>query len=286
MLRRIRSQRRRSRGQSLVEFALILPVFLVLFAAALDLGRLAGAQISLANAAREAAFQAAVTPTSYQAGQPCPTVDPGTHELPPSNLVICRALLEAKNAPIAVRPADVTLSCSPTCSRGLGNTVSVRVSGQFQLLTPVLTAILGRSTLSFGTTVTNQIETLPSASMAAPTPGPTFTPLPSATASATPAPTVMACTAPSAGFTYTKTPASNKSPVTVTVTDTSTSAASCPIQVWAWDWGDGVRTYGKVQSPHVYYTTSSTTTYFITLTVWNSPTTYATSGAVTITVKP
>jgi Flp pilus assembly protein TadG len=267
-----------------VEFALILPVFLVLFAAALDLGRLAGAQISLANAAREAAFQAAVTPTSYQAGQPCPTVDPTTHELPPSNLVICRALLEAKNAPVTVRPADVSLSCSPTCSRGLGNTVSVRVSGQFQLLTPVLTAILGHSTLNFGTTVTNQIETLPSASMAAPTPGPTFTPLPTATA--TPEPTVMACTAPSAGFTYTRSPSSNKSPVTVTVTDTSTSSSSCPIQVWEWNWGDGVKTYGKVQSPHVYYASGSTKTYFITLTVWNSPTTYATSGAVTITVKP
>src|SRR5436190_23762977 len=60
-----RHLRSRTRGQSLIEFALILPVFLMFFAAILDLGRVAAAQIAIANAAREGAFQAAQTPTDF-----------------------------------------------------------------------------------------------------------------------------------------------------------------------------------------------------------------------------
>src|SRR6187455_1267661 len=60
-------------GQSLVEFALVLPLLLLLFAAILDLGRMASAQIAITNAAREGAFQASVTPTDYSTGQPCPS---------------------------------------------------------------------------------------------------------------------------------------------------------------------------------------------------------------------
>ena len=60
---RLRAHHRsRTLGQSLVEFALVLPVFLLFFAAALDLGRVFYANITLNNAAREGAFQAAITP--------------------------------------------------------------------------------------------------------------------------------------------------------------------------------------------------------------------------------
>ena len=62
----------RSRGQSLVEFALLLPVFMLFFATTLDLGRLAAAQLSVANAAKEGAFQASTTPTDFNASQPVP----------------------------------------------------------------------------------------------------------------------------------------------------------------------------------------------------------------------
>ncbi|HAF49233.1 MAG TPA: pilus assembly protein TadE [Anaerolineaceae bacterium] len=46
----------RSRGQSLVEFALVLPLLLLLILGALDFGRLFHAQIVLTNAAREGAY--------------------------------------------------------------------------------------------------------------------------------------------------------------------------------------------------------------------------------------
>ena len=54
------SRRSRSRGQGLVEFALVLPVFMVILIGMVDLGRAIWANNSVANAAREAARFAAV----------------------------------------------------------------------------------------------------------------------------------------------------------------------------------------------------------------------------------
>src|SRR3990170_894533 len=98
----LRRRRGRSLGQSLVEFAIILPVFLVILSAAIDLGRMAYARVTIANVAREASFQAAKTPTSYQAGQPCSTT---------TNMVICRAVLESTGSVVTVSPSDITMTC-------------------------------------------------------------------------------------------------------------------------------------------------------------------------------
>ena len=61
------SRRHPDRGASAVEFALILPVFVVIIAAILDFGFIFAQQVSLNNAARDAARAAVVKPT---AGQP------------------------------------------------------------------------------------------------------------------------------------------------------------------------------------------------------------------------
>jgi Flp pilus assembly protein TadG len=50
----------RSRGQALVEFALVLPIFLVLLFGMIDIGRVVWANDDLANAAREGARWASV----------------------------------------------------------------------------------------------------------------------------------------------------------------------------------------------------------------------------------
>src|SRR6476661_1778487 len=63
--------RGRSRGQSLVELALILPVLMLILVAAGDLARVFSTQVSLDSAARAGALEAAVHPTSYQAGAAC-----------------------------------------------------------------------------------------------------------------------------------------------------------------------------------------------------------------------
>lgn len=53
------SSARKPRGQSLVEFALILPILLTLFGAAVDMARVYGAWVTLEGATRDAAEQVA-----------------------------------------------------------------------------------------------------------------------------------------------------------------------------------------------------------------------------------
>ena len=98
-------RRPRTRGQSLVEFALILPLLMIFLATVLDLGRIYYANISLLNAAREGAFQASKTPDSYDAGQPCDT---------DTNLIVCRVQLESKGTMVEVAAADIDVTCSKT----------------------------------------------------------------------------------------------------------------------------------------------------------------------------
>lgn len=283
-IRGLRRRAERGPGQSLVEFALILPVFLVILSAAVDLGRLAYARVTIANVAREASFQAAQTPTSYQAGQPCSSADPN------ANLVICRAILESAGSPVTVTPADIALTCSPSCAGEMGNTVTVKVTGHFNLVTQVIAAFFGSTTFDFSSSSTNQISALPTPGPLMPTPDPTAAPTATPVPTATPAPTSPACVLPSAGFTYTRidTPAgSGRSPVTVSVTDTSTSSAACPILSWAWDWGDGVTSYNPpAPVTHTYFWPgpAATKTFSLTLTVTNSSGSN-TSGVTLITVR-
>jgi Flp pilus assembly protein TadG len=273
--RRFAAGRAARRGQSVVEFALVLPVLMVLTAVTLDLGRIAFARVTLENAAREGAFQAAKTPSSYTAGQPCPS-DGLT------NLVICRTQLEAKGSPISISTSDVTLTCDPTdCTPGLGHEATVRVTGRFSLLTPILAVFFGGTDITISSTATAQIETLPPPPAGLPWATPT--PSPSASSSASPSPSASVdpgCIIPSAGFTFLTSPNSNKAPVVMFVTDTSTFG-TCPIDSWEWAWGDGQISYGGNPISHTY---GSAGNYAVTLTV----TTVAgrnTTGAVIIRVK-
>jgi hypothetical protein len=188
-------------GQSLVEFALLLPVFVLFFAATLDLGRLFYAQITLTNAAREGAFQAAQTPESYQGGQPC---DPAT------NLVVCRVALESRNSFVNVDPADIQMSCSPAgCPEQLGSVATVEVSGEFTLVTPILAPFFGGSqTIDLRARATAQREYVPPAPPSfsfispppspSPSPSPTPTGSPGASPSGSPAPPTE-CVVPNDG---------------------------------------------------------------------------------------
>ncbi|MBI3746624.1 MAG: pilus assembly protein [Chloroflexi bacterium] len=292
----IRRYRDRSLGQSLVEFAIVLPVFLVILSAAIDLGRIAYARVTIANVAREASFQAAQTPTSYVAGQAC---DQNT------NLVICRGILESKGSVVTVNPADIVLTCqasdgsSIACSStpAMGKTVAVKATGQFTLLTPVIAVFFGGTNVTFSSTAINQIGALPATTLttssststtstSTSTTSTTSTSTTTTSTTTTSTTTTPNCAGVSAAFTKTSSPANNKSPVTVTVTDTTTYNASCST-VWAWSWGDGTTTYGQTQAPHVYYNQTgangNTKTFNLTLTV-TSGTFTSTSGASVISV--
>ena len=59
------TQNRKPRGQSLVEFALLLPFLLVLIISALEFGRLFYTKIVITNAAREGANYYVANPSKY-----------------------------------------------------------------------------------------------------------------------------------------------------------------------------------------------------------------------------
>src|SRR5262249_24960978 len=122
---RLRLPRRssRSRGQAIVEVAVILPVVLVLFAAGADLARIFHSQVAIESAARAGALEAAASPTSFVAGGACNTA---------TNRVMCAVLTESSASFFSISPSDVSLSCNPSpCSEALGNTVTVTVNGHF-----------------------------------------------------------------------------------------------------------------------------------------------------------
>ena len=278
----------RSRCQSIVEFALLLPVFLLFFATTLDLGRLAAAQLSVANAAKEGAFQATKTPDDLDTSNPCPATGD-------SNLVLCRVQLELKGSGIRVNPSDISVSCSQTgCPQSMGSRVTVTLTGRFQLLTPILSPFFGGTNVAFTRSSTAQMEALPVPATLPPITSTTTTTTTSSTTSTTSTTTTsttsttttttttttVACTIPSAGFTYTSSPKSGQSPVSMTVVDTTTSPA-CAITSWFWDWGDGATSMVKNPSPHSYLVKG---TYYVTLRVANAACTN-TTGAVQVTVK-
>jgi len=72
----------RSRGQAMVEFALVIPVFILLMVGIFDLGRVVWVNDTLATAAREAARFAIVHGGSE--GNPCPVGPPATTAVIPA----------------------------------------------------------------------------------------------------------------------------------------------------------------------------------------------------------
>jgi TadE-like protein len=159
--RRSRHPRRagRGRGQSLVEFALVLPLFLFTLFGLIDAARLVYMHSTLSQAAREAARVVAVEAYWVDRGIPGPNYDPSCNQPggPVCPAGIPALLDDAHSAanrmmtPLGSIPAtNVYLSCdaatAPTgawttqaCnSRATGSLASVRVVLDFQPITPVI----------------------------------------------------------------------------------------------------------------------------------------------------
>ncbi len=75
-----RRGRGRSRGQSLVEFALVLPVFLVLLGTAIDAGRMFFSYVAITNGAREGAVYGGMNPDCDTAAA-CPNPNNVTYRV-------------------------------------------------------------------------------------------------------------------------------------------------------------------------------------------------------------
>ena len=174
----LHSLRPRQDGQTLVEFALVLPVFLLAIFGLLDVGRLVYTNSALSQAAREGARLGA-TEASWtgRAGAACVddadqigSGNPGAHVCPADAATLKAHVVDAVNGmTVALGPlAAVYISCDadgsePTsawteasggngCQDGpggaSGDVISVRVEYTFEPFTPVISSLIGAVSLS------------------------------------------------------------------------------------------------------------------------------------------
>ena len=159
----------RRAGQSLVEFALVLPIFMLFLFGLIDGGRLVYQHSVLSQAAREGARLASVEAswigaTDTGCGSADGPVCPASAAAMKTDII---SAANRMNAPFAVvTGADVFVRCDPSggtptgnwtgtscTSNGSGNVASVRVTGTFQPITPVISQIVGTVSMSASTSM-------------------------------------------------------------------------------------------------------------------------------------
>ena len=157
-----------ARGQALLEFALVLPLFLSLVFGVIDLGRLVYQNSVVSQAAREGARVAAVE-ASWIGSSAATCNTPGGPVCPASAAALGADVLAAVNRMVApfgpVPGADVYYSCDATtppsgswttqscASTTTGSLVSVRVVLMFTPVTPVIGQLVGHVTTAGAATM-------------------------------------------------------------------------------------------------------------------------------------
>lgn len=136
---------RRSRGQSVAEFAVVLPIMLLILAGAIDLGRAFYAYVAVENAAKEGALYGSRHPLCGSASPTCPD---------PLNV---RWIVENEAANLKDRSGASQLTTKAACRTSAGTLVQpindcvngdiyvVQVSHSFKLVTPILGDVVGSS---------------------------------------------------------------------------------------------------------------------------------------------
>jgi Flp pilus assembly protein TadG len=126
-------------GQSMVEFALILPLLILLLCGILDFGWIFGNQLTLNNAGREAARYTAINYDEAQA----PT---STYNFNLADSVLRNRASLMNNANLVV-----------TLTRN-GSAITVSATYPLPILTPVLSTILGDDVFQLDAATTMRLE--------------------------------------------------------------------------------------------------------------------------------
>ena len=105
----------RQRGQSVVEFAMCLPLLVLILLGVFDLGRAFNSYIVITNASREGAYYGTMHPTD-------------------TNGIKTRAISEAQQSGVTVTAAQVTVSSTGVT----GTPMQVTVQHDFSLMTAFL----------------------------------------------------------------------------------------------------------------------------------------------------
>jgi len=145
-------RRRRQRGQSLVEFAFVLPIIVLVIASFIELGRAVFAWNTIANAARQGARVAAVNQLTDtpDCDESRPVEDPYVpHWSIRGCAVVAAAALGISAANVNISyasPPSTTLACDPTLH--VGCIATVTVSYHYAVATPFLNWVIGSFTMT------------------------------------------------------------------------------------------------------------------------------------------
>ena len=138
---------RAGRGQSLVEFALVIPIIILLIVAFAEIGRAVFAYNAIANAARQGARVAAVNQLAdvTECDTSRPIEDPyEPHWTIRGCTIAAAAPLRLQNSNVTISyaaPPSTTLECSPTLH--IGCLATVTVVYHFSISTPFISALIG-----------------------------------------------------------------------------------------------------------------------------------------------
>lgn len=235
-------------GQSVVEFAILLPLFMLLLLITVDFGRLFFSYVQLNNAAREGAAYAATNPTDL-AGIT-------THATAETN-----AQAQGGEHPISVATACVdttgsTISCTDAPGGGgPGYTVTVTATESFSFLTPWIDGFF-RNNFTMATSASAVALGLAPNTSATQPPG---------------------CAAPSSAVISL---ASSGLTIDVNGSASQPSSGLCHISGYNWDFGDGVTDVSYATGTvHTYLFGG---TYTVRLTVTNQGGTATATQTVTV----
>ncbi|HEX6139532.1 MAG TPA: PKD domain-containing protein [Candidatus Limnocylindria bacterium] len=261
----------RTRGQAMVEFAIILPILAVLMVMSLDFGRVFFGWVGMQNVARVSADFAAAHPDAFD-----PTV-PSTVQ---TQLLMQQYQVRVANeaaglncSPLPVASPSPTYMPEPSLvdtngngSWDVGEHVRVQLWCGFGLLTPLAEVILGGDVDvaadsvfairggSIGGIPIGSVAPSASASSSASSSA-------SGSASASASASSSPCPLPIANFNAS--PTVGKRPLTVAFTDAS-QTFGCAVSGWVWDFGDG-SAISTLQNPTHIYTRNGL--FQVTLTV-------------------
>jgi PKD repeat protein len=243
----------RGRGQATVEFALLLPMLLLLLLFALDFGRLFFSYIQVTNAAREGAAYAAGNPTD-----PTGISAAAAREVSTQGQAGEGALTVA---PICNDVVGIPIDCSAAAAgTGSGNTITVVASEAFTFMTPLVTGFLGGG-LNVSASASSAVLQLAASGGSAPSTCQSL-PQPSFTVSVT-------------GLT-----------ITLDASASTPTGGQCAIASYDWDPGTGTDPVPPVVGKTASYTYAASGIYTITLTIGNPAGTATSTTTVSVGVAP
>lgn len=130
-LRSLRHQLPRQDGQSMIEFALLLPVLLTMLLGAFDVGRMYFSLIAIQNAAAEGALYAAIEPNCVDASE---CADPNNVEF--------RARSESPHGLIDLDRISIEVLPLDRSNLREGDSITVLVHYDYDILTPLISPLV------------------------------------------------------------------------------------------------------------------------------------------------